>query len=83
MSGISSALRVGEEWRMLEEGKMIIFDDSFEHEAFNASSSPRIVLIFDIWHPDFSNEEVNLSFKLKPNLDNAISLSIDKVSGIY
>lgn len=51
-------LRVGSEIKYLSEGKMIIFDDSFEHEAWNDCPSPRIVLIFDIWHPDFSAEEV-------------------------
>ena len=53
-----SNLRVGNERVELEEGRMIIFDDSFEHEAWNDASLPRIVLIFDIWHPDFSPEEV-------------------------
>lgn len=56
----TSRLRVGEEWVGLEQGKMIIFDDSFEHEAMNRSSQPRIVLIFDIWHPDFTAAEVKL-----------------------
>ena len=59
-----SYLRVGSEKVALEEGRMIIFDDSFEHEAWNDASSPRIVLIFDIWHPDFSNEEVRVNLVL-------------------
>ena len=43
----------------LEEGKCIIFDDSFQHSARNDhSSKPRVVLIFDIWHPDLTNAEV-------------------------
>ena len=39
-------------------GKSYVFDDSFEHEAWHHGDSTRIVLIFDIWHPDFSDEEV-------------------------
>jgi aspartate beta-hydroxylase len=53
-------LRVGAEYRALEEGKCVLFDDSFEHEACNTSpSEPRVVLIVDVWHPDLSDEEVS------------------------
>jgi len=51
----------------VHEGKIIIFDDSFLHEAYNdailddnGGNSIRAVLVFDIWHPDFSDEEVHL-----------------------
>jgi len=53
-----SWLRVGSDRVELMEGKCVIFDDSFEHEAANDSAGPRVVLIFDVWHPDFSNSEV-------------------------
>jgi aspartate beta-hydroxylase len=43
--------RVGNEWRVWEVGKALIFDDSIEHEAINDSDEPRVVLIFDIWNP--------------------------------
>lgn len=56
-------LRVGNETRICVEGRPVIFDDSFEHEAWNMSEKSRVVLIFDIWHPDLSDEEVKfLSF---------------------
>lgn len=47
----------------LVEGKCVVFDDSFLHEAFNDSckldlGEPRVVLVIDFWHPDFSDEEV-------------------------
>jgi hypothetical protein len=43
----------------LQEGRAVLFDDSFLHEAANSSSSePRVVLIVDVWHPDLSDEEV-------------------------
>ena len=55
----SAWLRVGDQYRALHEGKCVVFDDSFEHEACNPSSSePRVVLIVDVWHPDLSDEEV-------------------------
>jgi len=50
-------LRVGNETRRWEEGKLLVFDDSFEHEAKNESSETRIVLIFDIWRPEITADE--------------------------
>jgi aspartate beta-hydroxylase len=47
-------LRVGPETRRWQEGRVLIFDDSFEHEVFNRSNETRIVLVLDIWHPDLS-----------------------------
>jgi aspartyl/asparaginyl beta-hydroxylase (cupin superfamily) len=49
--------RVGNEVREWEEGKMLIFDDSIEHEAWNEGSRDRLVLIFDIWRPEISDLE--------------------------
>ena len=50
-------LRVGNEIRDWERGKLLIFDDTIEHEARNDSDQDRAVLIFDIWRPDLSEEE--------------------------
>lgn len=50
-------LRVGNETRCWEEGKLLIFDDSMEHEAKNPSSELRIVLLFDTWRPELTSEE--------------------------
>jgi hypothetical protein len=50
-------LRVGAETRELGEGKAMIFDDSFEHEAWNDSNAVRAVLLFEIWRPEISEEE--------------------------
>ena len=50
-------LRVGNETRPWEEGKLLIFDDSFEHEARNPSAETRIVLLFDIWRPELDDGE--------------------------
>jgi len=40
-----------------EEGKLVAFDDTFIHEAFNNSEEERIVLIFSIWHPELTHNE--------------------------
>jgi aspartyl/asparaginyl beta-hydroxylase (cupin superfamily) len=50
-------LRVGNETRSVEEGKMLIFDDSIEHEAKNDSGETRIILLFDIWRPELNEAE--------------------------
>lgn len=49
--------RVGNEVRAWEEGKLMIFDDTIEHEAWNDSAEDRLVLIFDVWRPELSERE--------------------------
>lgn len=49
--------RVGSETREWEEGRLLIFDDTIEHEAWNDGSEDRLVLIFDIWRPELSERE--------------------------
>ncbi|HEY1560819.1 MAG TPA: aspartyl/asparaginyl beta-hydroxylase domain-containing protein [Caulobacteraceae bacterium] len=53
-------LRVGSETRSWIPGQALIFDDSIEHEAWNESSEPRVVLLFDIWRPELTAEERKL-----------------------
>lgn len=45
-------IRVANETLEWEEGKLLIFDDSFEHEVWHNGTSDRLVLIVDFWHPD-------------------------------
>jgi len=49
--------RVGDEVREWEEGKLLIFDDTIEHEAWNEGPEDRVVLIFDIWRPELTPQE--------------------------
>ena len=49
--------RVGNQVREWEVGKLIIFDDTVEHEAWNNSSEDRVVLIFGVWRPELSEQE--------------------------
>ena len=49
--------RVGFEQRQWQVGKVLVFDDSIEHEARNDSDEHRVVLIFDTWNPLLSEPE--------------------------
>jgi aspartyl/asparaginyl beta-hydroxylase (cupin superfamily) len=51
------ALRVGNYERAWREGEAFVFDDSMEHEAWNPSARERVVLLFDIWRPELTDEE--------------------------
>ncbi|MDJ0724865.1 MAG: aspartyl/asparaginyl beta-hydroxylase domain-containing protein [Prochloraceae cyanobacterium] len=44
-------IRVADETRSWQEGKSLIFDDSFPHEAWNNTNSIRVVLFLDIVRP--------------------------------
>jgi aspartate beta-hydroxylase len=50
-------LRVGNETRSWTEGQCLIFDDSFQHEAWNRSGELRAVLIAEIWNPLLTEAE--------------------------
>lgn len=45
------SIRVKDQHYIWEEGKSVIFDDSWEHEVFNESDESRVVLIVDIFRP--------------------------------
>lgn len=49
--------RVGADTRDFTEGAAWVFDDTIEHEAKNETDALRVILIFDIWHPDLSPAE--------------------------
>jgi aspartyl/asparaginyl beta-hydroxylase (cupin superfamily) len=51
-------MKVGNEVRPWEEGKVMVFDDSFVHSAWNPTDDLRVVLFLNFWHPCFSDEEV-------------------------
>ena len=52
--------RVGNETREWVEGKAWLFDDTIEHEAWNRSGETRVVLLFEAWRPELSDEERQL-----------------------
>jgi aspartyl/asparaginyl beta-hydroxylase (cupin superfamily) len=59
-------IRVGDETREWQEGKCLIFDDSFMHEAWNNGTETRAVLLWDIWHPDLTVQEIKALTYLFP-----------------
>ena len=52
--------RVGNDVRPWIEGKAWVFDDTIEHEAWNDSRHTRVILLFDIWRPELTEEERRL-----------------------
>ncbi|MEW2565910.1 aspartyl/asparaginyl beta-hydroxylase domain-containing protein [Streptomyces sp. NPDC047070] len=46
------SITVAGETRSWEEGKCLLFDYSFEHEARNEGTAPRTCLLIDLWHPE-------------------------------
>lgn len=68
------SFRVGNEVREWQEGKAWAFDDTIEHEAWNASDRTRVILLFEIWRPELSPEEQGLV--------SAMFAAIDAVSGV-
>jgi aspartyl/asparaginyl beta-hydroxylase (cupin superfamily) len=56
--------RVGNDVREWRQGELLVFDDTIEHEAWNASSEERFVLIFEIWRPELSLRQRQLVTQL-------------------
>lgn len=52
-----ATIRVGKDWHNWIEGKVIMFDDSWEHEVIHAGHEIRVVLIMDIWHPELPEDK--------------------------
>ncbi len=63
-------IRVGDETRSWREGRCLIFDDSFEHAAWNRDTRPRVVLIADIWNPALAPIEQELVAQVIEAHDN-------------
>ncbi|XP_060730189.1 aspartyl/asparaginyl beta-hydroxylase isoform X6 [Tachysurus vachellii] len=50
-------IRCTNQTREWEEGKVLIFDDSFEHEVWQDAESYRLIFIVDVWHPALSQSQ--------------------------
>jgi beta-hydroxylase len=59
--GNQCGIRVGDEIKHHVQGDMMVFDDSYEHSAWNHSNEERIVLMFDIPNPlwGYTAEEIS------------------------
>lgn len=51
------ALKVAGIERAWKLDEVLVFDDTFEHEAWNFSDQTRIILLMDAWHPDLTEAE--------------------------
>jgi aspartate beta-hydroxylase len=51
------ALVVGGERHEWREGESVLFDDTYEHEAWNRGGETRVVLIADVWNPHLTAAE--------------------------
>lgn len=40
-----------------QEGKLMMFDDTYQHEAWNRSGETRLILLMDCWNPHLTAEE--------------------------
>jgi aspartyl/asparaginyl beta-hydroxylase (cupin superfamily) len=54
------SFRVGFETRTWQPGKVLVFDDTIEHEARNDSDELRVILIFDLWNPLLTPAEIEI-----------------------
>lgn len=50
-------MKVGDEVKTWEDGKLITVDTSFQHSTGNPTDSDRYVLIIDFWHPETTDAE--------------------------
>lgn len=79
--GVEGArMRVGDETVDLEQDKCIIFDDSFNHEAWHDGQQTRINLIVDIWHPELTDAEVKFFTVLLKSRLKADKILSEKVN---
>ncbi len=61
--------RVGNDVREWVEGKAWAFDDTIEHEAWNDSAETRVILLFDVWRPELTEDEKSLVIALFEAID--------------
>lgn len=71
------AIRVGSETRAWQEGRALIFDDSFEHEAWNRGSATRVILLFEIWRPELAEEERAALTRIFASINDYTGVPVD------
>jgi aspartate beta-hydroxylase len=67
-----ASMRVGDTRLTWEEGKCLVFDDSFEHEVWNRAATPRIVLLFDVVHPNLPAADVAAKTERRTSLEETV-----------
>jgi Aspartyl/Asparaginyl beta-hydroxylase len=56
------AIRVGDETRVWQEGRTLIFCDAIEHEAWNRGTTTRTILLLDFKNPNYRVGLLNPNF---------------------
>ncbi|MFD5823970.1 aspartyl/asparaginyl beta-hydroxylase domain-containing protein [Lentzea sp. NPDC060358] len=67
-----AGIRVGDQETRWEEGKCLVFDDSFEHEVWHRGTEDRVVLIVDVLHPDLSGDHQERLLRRRHNFEEQI-----------
>ncbi len=76
-------IKIETEIRHWKEGELLIFDDSFTHEAWNNADSHRVVLMFDIPNPLWGYNAYEISKYKIENMDDPFLLNmVDKETWI-
>lgn len=52
-------MEVGGEVVSWTKGKPLFFDDAYEHRVWNNTKEERVVLLFDLWHPELHEQEID------------------------
>ncbi len=77
--GKQCGIKIEDETKHWQTGKMVIFDDSYMHEAWNKSDEIRVILMFDIAKPDcgYSAKEI-CHYKIENLTDDNLLKIADK-----
>jgi ornithine lipid ester-linked acyl 2-hydroxylase len=80
-------IRVGNDIRHWEEGKFLVFDDTYNHEVWNDTDGVRVVLFMDVDRPlyfpfNLINKLILKSFSISPKVrrmvENQVKWDLDK-----
>ena len=70
-------IQVGDDVREWEEGKVMVFDDSFFHEVWNDSDQLRIVLFMNFWHPAIAEEDIPAIERFRHIIENEFPVAVE------
>lgn len=66
-------IRVGDQYRAWQEGKLFILDDTYNHEVWNDTDEERVILLFDFDRP----------MKWRGRMANKFSVAAMKMTAFY
>jgi aspartate beta-hydroxylase len=73
-------IRVRRDWHSWQAGKVLLFDDSYEHEVRNDTDEARVVLLIRLWHPQLAHMS---SFQRESILAEAMARKEEEVRKRY